>query len=746
MKTDRPIFFLARRQADGKFCIFNVDIFGVGAPTAALSPEHIEARTGNIDRAWLSAAAGRHTKLRADNGYVPPVHIYHNEDGTNDNRDKVGFMAEMRGGDGGMSVKEVDVPVKDANGKITAQATLIAQANNPDYLYCNIRDIEPEVFEKIRQKKLPYRSVEILDINVPDISSLALMFSTPPFFPLRPLNVILDEATVEPAFNFQPAMAAHFSAKRGRFYTTKSEDRSMLNVFAVVRKVKATKLCSTDAAVKRAVKLVFAAEGTALKDEDLEDAMVAAAVVDEPNTAADMKAEDPAKKDEVKAAATDPEEKKDEVKASADDDADDKKDVKAAADDAEEEKKDVKAAATDTEEKEQFGGWQPVEGKDGWYLTEDGVERKGPFPDQDSAMESLNEMKKMAATPDTEEKTAEKTALKAPAKKAPAIKLLGDDNKPKKPEIKKPTSGIKLLGDAQPPEEVKAAADDTMSDEEAIAMAAEKAGDKPADNPDEVKAAAPDAKAPDATVKMDGVEEAEAEIPVASKQMIDLMVKTAARVMEQALAPIIADMRGMLSKQDQYSAPNAIPESSPIAKMSANGRKDNLSLRVEELEQRLAHEARINKFTSKLRKAVEESGGNLRMDIDGIARFAAELPVKEQKVMGRDKKVTTEQVDMGERHIDALLMQAGMDMPPPPVSYGAHSDGPRFMDPEIEPYLSNTEALRVAQLAAQQWDQDEQLQKHVKRGKYIASEVFSATRFNADATHAGNGRNGSARK
>lgn len=670
MVNTSPIYFLARKQADGNYCVFNVDVFGVGAPTAALDQDQVEQRTGNINRAWLQAAVTRHVKLRAENGYVPPVHVWHNDDSTNTNRDKVGFATELRLGDGGAPVAKFSYPEKDG-----VREVLIARANDPNRLYTTIRDIEPKVFQMILDRKLPYRSVEILDINVPDISSLALMFSTPPFFALRPLCVYLDESKIEPAFHFQPAMAAtHFAAPKGALVTFKPETK--MSLLDTVRKLRASGKCPTENSLKFAIKLVYESKDEEIDQDQIQAALAAADLLDNYGKEAESMDAVEAPSTQTPADAVDPvtgpSTQAEEVKLTADEDAD------------------------DVDSSEKFGSWGVEQGSDGWYLTEAGVQRKGPYGTDAEAKGALDEMKQMkaAAEPEVGETPAHE-ATETPAEEA-AEHMEAEDEAPAA-EVPPATEATDEVIESQP----------TVAPPEAAAPA---------------EAETSEAVTPPAEVKMESEDTNSAD-------------KIAAMI-QQVLAPLVADMREMLGVKDAETAPDEIDEEAPIAQLRAGKTKSKMEARVKELEEKLQREDRINKFKAKITRAINESQGQLRIDVDAVAEFAADLPVKEVSTVGDRGQIIKEKLDMGDKHVDQLLFQAGADLPPPPIS---KRDDLRLMDADLEPYVSNAEALRAAQLAAHEWDTDPMLQKTVKsRAKYVASEVFVKTRFNADAS--GNGR------
>jgi hypothetical protein len=156
-----------------------------------------------------------------------------------------------------------------------------------------------------------------------------------------------------------------------------------------------------------------------------------------------------------------------------------------------------------------------------------------------------------------------------------------------------------------------------------------------------------------------------------------------------------------------------------------------------ELDNEKKFAARVERFRAVLQEEVTKSGNTLRLDVEGIAKAAAEMPVKTQKFMGKGGKLEDVEHDLGDVHVRQVLEQAGLSAPPPPAaSYGAGGVRQGMVDDLLEPYAKNPKAFQAAQIAAKDWDDNKTIQRMSKKHAYIASEVLFATNFVAS----GNGQ------
>ncbi|MGE0431120.1 MAG: hypothetical protein AB7K09_15310 [Planctomycetota bacterium] len=161
----------ARRLPDGTFEIRELDIF---AECSRLNPH-----TGDVDvfdADWLQAATDRAVQ-RAQGGYLAPVHLGHHDPAREDEPPFAGFLRDLR----------------------------VDRDSTPARLRATITAIPPDVFSRIRESRIPYRSVEIHLPGEPEIASLALLESTVPFFrfPVTRVNETADDTVDAPlAFAF----------------------------------------------------------------------------------------------------------------------------------------------------------------------------------------------------------------------------------------------------------------------------------------------------------------------------------------------------------------------------------------------------------------------------------------------------------------------------------------------------------------------------------------------------------------
>ena len=118
---------------------------------------HVDDRgeeTINFDLKWLKRALKK-GQLRHNEGYYPPLHIRHHGDSGVEAAGKVRFTRMAMHPHGGEKIPTI---------------------------FADLIGVRPEVYSKIRRGDLSYRSVEILDIDAPEIDSLALLDDEVPFF------------------------------------------------------------------------------------------------------------------------------------------------------------------------------------------------------------------------------------------------------------------------------------------------------------------------------------------------------------------------------------------------------------------------------------------------------------------------------------------------------------------------------------------------------------------------------------
>lgn len=181
MTADLIRKYPAFREEDGTWTIEDLEVFA--------ECQRVDPRTGkvvNFDDEFIDAALAKFAERQTE-GYKPPVHIGHHKAGQPD-PPFAGFMEGLR--------KE-----KTDQGRTVVKAKVTKVPN--------------EVFSKIAQTRLPYRSVEIRNPANKEFSSLALLDSSVPYHKF-PLTVVEDKtATVDldktVAFSEEGAMHVGFN-------------------------------------------------------------------------------------------------------------------------------------------------------------------------------------------------------------------------------------------------------------------------------------------------------------------------------------------------------------------------------------------------------------------------------------------------------------------------------------------------------------------------------------------------------
>ena len=139
--------YRAEQANDGSWTIYNVPIFSVHTDDRGGEPIHFDTK-------WLKKALKK-GQLRHAEGYYPPLHIRHHGDSGVEAAGKIRFTHLANHPHGGEKIPTI---------------------------FADLIGVRPEVYAKIRRGELSYRSVEILDIDTPEIDSLALLDDEVPFF------------------------------------------------------------------------------------------------------------------------------------------------------------------------------------------------------------------------------------------------------------------------------------------------------------------------------------------------------------------------------------------------------------------------------------------------------------------------------------------------------------------------------------------------------------------------------------
>lgn len=148
--------YRATKHANGRYTIHDVPIFSE-------VPEGEKGNEERIDRGWMEKAVAVAVDRYAKNKYLAPVHVKHH--GGLDQTQEAGKLRLLR-------VGEIEY-----EGKSLAA------------IYADLVNISAEVFARIVEGGLTYRSVEVFDWATPEINSLALLDTEVPFFRLEMLTV-----------------------------------------------------------------------------------------------------------------------------------------------------------------------------------------------------------------------------------------------------------------------------------------------------------------------------------------------------------------------------------------------------------------------------------------------------------------------------------------------------------------------------------------------------------------------------
>ena len=181
--------YVAEQQPDGKWRIKDIPVFA----------EH--NRDGlDFDVDWMTSAIKKHASRRKE-GYQPPLHINHHAPG------------ERVQAAGHFELTRVEQRMYE--GKPTA------------VLLADLTDVPDQIYEEIEKGKLPYRSVEILDVSRPEIDSLALLDHEVPYFRFRNLKPDVVNRLPEEVHRFagEPMLLYHKRGSgAGAIYTFNDEE------------------------------------------------------------------------------------------------------------------------------------------------------------------------------------------------------------------------------------------------------------------------------------------------------------------------------------------------------------------------------------------------------------------------------------------------------------------------------------------------------------------------------------------
>jgi len=155
MRVQTKAGYSATMGADGVLTVHRVPIF-------------VECERGDVkfDAEWISAAVAKAKQAEAE-GYLPPLHIRHHEAATE--------ATNAVRASGFFRILGVEAIRFKGETRLAVVADLIVT--------------DPATQQEILSKRLPYRSVEIFNVEKPAIDSLALLDHEAPFLELPMLMV-----------------------------------------------------------------------------------------------------------------------------------------------------------------------------------------------------------------------------------------------------------------------------------------------------------------------------------------------------------------------------------------------------------------------------------------------------------------------------------------------------------------------------------------------------------------------------
>jgi hypothetical protein len=161
----KPVHATAPRIPTGEYlAIFDKESNTYTVKDVPIFAEHqVPGAKFKIGEKWMRAAVQKAKDRATADKYVAPLHVRHHGDSEGTRR--AGFV----------------MPTEVKSSMYEGRKTFV--------LYADLVGIPPEVYEEIKQRRLPYRSVEINKVDVPEISSLALLEDEVPYFRLPMLGV-----------------------------------------------------------------------------------------------------------------------------------------------------------------------------------------------------------------------------------------------------------------------------------------------------------------------------------------------------------------------------------------------------------------------------------------------------------------------------------------------------------------------------------------------------------------------------
>lgn len=202
--------YQATRDADGVLTVHRVPIF-------------VECERGDVcfDRKWIDEAV-KAAKIAERDGYFPPLHVRHHEMGT-----------------------ELNDSVRPAGHfRVLGAKELSFKGDRLLAVFADLVITDPLATEDVLRRRLPYRSVEIFNVEKPKLDSLALLDHEAPYLELPMLFVSdVDEPARDSA---TPILDGTFASATFANPWTSGRARSSSGVVACFRRGGATLVITED--------------------------------------------------------------------------------------------------------------------------------------------------------------------------------------------------------------------------------------------------------------------------------------------------------------------------------------------------------------------------------------------------------------------------------------------------------------------------------------------------------------------
>lgn len=170
---------LAEQAPDGTWTIRGVPLFAAHVGVSAATGKRV-----TVDRAWLTKAVDRAQTGYSNAKYLPTLHVNHHDWG--DPVEDAGFFLPTH-----------VAPARTAKGVVLA-------------IYGDLVGVRPEIYERIRTRRLPYLSPEA-NLDEPELATCALLPTRPPRGKFSPLTIGAERALPKKLLRAAPQVAAYAS-------------------------------------------------------------------------------------------------------------------------------------------------------------------------------------------------------------------------------------------------------------------------------------------------------------------------------------------------------------------------------------------------------------------------------------------------------------------------------------------------------------------------------------------------------